>query len=40
MRYRAIIGRMASTKFDNKVWERDGITILVRDADVRNIEAE
>jgi Protein of unknown function (DUF1488) len=38
--HRAIIERMASTKFDNKVWERDGITILVRDADVKNVEAE
>jgi hypothetical protein len=38
--HRAIIERMASTKFDNTVWERDGITILVRDADVKNIEAE
>ena len=38
--HRAVIERMASTKFDNKIWERDGITILVRDADVRIIEAE
>jgi hypothetical protein len=37
--HRAIIERMASTKFANKVWERDGITILVRDADIKNIEA-
>jgi hypothetical protein len=37
--HRAIIERMASTKFDNKVWERDGITILVRDGDIKNIEA-
>jgi hypothetical protein len=35
--HRAIIERMASTKFDNKVW--DGITILVRDAPIENIEA-
>jgi hypothetical protein len=37
--HRAIIERMASTKFDNKIWERDGITILVRDTDINNIEA-
>jgi hypothetical protein len=36
--HRAIIESMASTKFDNKIWERDGITILVRDADIKNIE--
>ena len=36
--HRAIIERMASTKFDNKIWERDGITILVRDADIQNIK--
>jgi hypothetical protein len=29
---------MANTKFDNKIWERDGITILVRGADIKNIE--
>jgi hypothetical protein len=27
-------------KIRQKVWERDGITILVRDADIKNIEAE
>ena len=37
--HRAIIEHMASTKFDNKMWERDGITILVRDTDIKNIEA-
>jgi hypothetical protein len=37
--HRPFIERMASTKFDNKMWERDGITILVRDADVK-IHAE
>ena len=36
--HRAVIERMASTKFDNKIWERDGITILVRDADIQNIK--
>jgi hypothetical protein len=25
---------MASEKFDKKIWERDGITILVRDGDI------
>jgi hypothetical protein len=34
---RAIIERMASTKFDNKIWERDGITILVRDTDIKSV---
>jgi hypothetical protein len=32
--HRAFIERMASTKFDKKIWERDGITIMVRDADI------
>ena len=32
--HRALIERMASAKFDRKTWERDGITILVRDADI------
>jgi hypothetical protein len=31
--HRAFIERTASTKFDRKTWERDGITILVRDGD-------
>jgi len=30
---------MASAKFDRKMWERDGITILVRDADINSSEA-
>jgi hypothetical protein len=37
--HEAIIEHTASTKFDNKIWERDGITILVRDTDINNIEA-
>jgi hypothetical protein len=32
--HRAFIERMASAKFDKRIWERDGITILVRDADI------
>jgi Protein of unknown function (DUF1488) len=32
--HRATIERMASEKFDKKIWERDGITILVRDGDI------
>jgi hypothetical protein len=32
--HRTFIERMASAKFDKKMWERDGITILVSDADV------
>jgi Protein of unknown function (DUF1488) len=32
--HRAFIERMASEKFDKKIWERDGITIIVRDADI------
>jgi hypothetical protein len=32
--HRTFIERLASEKFDKKVWERDGITILVRDADI------
>jgi hypothetical protein len=35
--HQAIIEHMASTKFDNKMWERDGITILVRDIDIKSI---
>jgi hypothetical protein len=30
---------MASEKFDKKIWERDGITILVRDADINTSAA-
>jgi Protein of unknown function (DUF1488). len=37
--HRATIEHMASTKFDNKMWERDGITILVQGTDIKNIEA-
>jgi hypothetical protein len=37
--HRALIERMASAKFDRKTWERDGITILVRDADINEGEA-
>lgn len=37
--HRAFIERMASAKFDRKMWERDGITILVRDADINSSEA-
>jgi hypothetical protein len=37
--HRASIERMASAKFDRKTWERDGITILVRDADINSSEA-
>ena len=36
--HRTFIERMAGVKFDNKTWERDGITIIVRDADIKNIE--
>jgi hypothetical protein len=32
--HRAIIERIASAKFDNKKWEWDGITLLVREADI------
>lgn len=32
--HRAIIERIASAKFDAKKWEWDGITLLVRDADI------
>ena len=32
--HRAIIERMVSAKFDNKKWEWDGITLLVREADI------
>ena len=35
--HRAFIERMASAKFDNKGWERDGITIIVRDFDVDTV---
>jgi hypothetical protein len=31
---RAFVERMASAKFDKKIWERDGITIIVREADI------
>ena len=34
--HRELIERMASAKFDRKTWERDGITILVRDADINS----
>jgi len=37
--HRAFIERMASAKFDRKMWERDDITILVRDADINSSEA-
>ena len=29
--HRTFIERMAGIKFDNKTWERDGITIIVRE---------
>jgi hypothetical protein len=32
--HRAFVERMASAKFDKKIWERDGITIIVREADI------
>jgi hypothetical protein len=32
--HRAFVERMASAKFDKKIWERDGITIIVRKADI------
>ena len=32
--HRAAIEQMASAKFDKKIWERDGITIMVRDTDI------
>ena len=37
--HRKLIERMASEKFDKKIWERDGITILVRDADINTSAA-
>jgi hypothetical protein len=37
--HRANIEQMASTKFDNKMWERDGITILVRNTDMMGTDA-
>jgi Protein of unknown function (DUF1488) len=37
--HRALIERMASAKFDRKTWERDGITILVKDADINEGDA-
>ena len=37
--HRALIERIASAKFDRKTWERDGITVLVRDVDVNSGEA-
>ena len=37
--HRAFIERMASAKFDRKTREKDGITILVRDADINSSEA-
>jgi hypothetical protein len=36
---RALIERMASAKFDRKMWERDGITILVRGEDIETPKA-
>jgi Protein of unknown function (DUF1488) len=32
--HRTFIEHMASEKFDNKRWERDGITILLNNADI------
>jgi hypothetical protein len=32
--HRAFVERMASAKFDKKIWERDGITIIVREIDI------
>ena len=32
--HRAFVERMASAKFDKKIWKRDGITIIVRKADI------
>jgi hypothetical protein len=33
--HRAIVERIASEKFDNSKWEWDGITVLVKDIDIR-----
>jgi len=35
--HRSLVERLASTKFDDKNWERDGITILVRVDDLHRM---